>query len=315
MAFEKDTIKMQKPKKQKSPRATLSEIEAAQMSLFELEQKGKFSQYPLNPTSEFPTLLTRLPIFIPGNRSNQKALFDSENAIPFKTSWGEGRRVGPPLTVYDEDTLIAIGRLRQKRLIGRPHNLPTPVPEIYRKGKEPDVNVHVMHLTLSQIQEACGTESGGNNNELRLTSIRRLGTTTLEFTTKTSDKFVSKGTIIKLIDVAWQEYDKNAILYIQFTPIMAEWFDQAYTYIDWNVRQELTETGKAIHRFLSGQPKTYEIHTKKLMTIIGYQRPYAKFMADLRASLTKLEEKQWISSWDITGNGRKIPHKLLLKRG
>lgn len=38
-------------------------------------------------------------------------------------------------------------------------------------------------------------------------SIKRLAATVIEFTAKTADRLTSKGTEIKLIDVAWQEYE------------------------------------------------------------------------------------------------------------
>jgi len=300
------------PKSRGRPR--ISVIDEAQLSLFKMEQKGKFTQVALDPQTEFPTFLTRLPIFVPGRRTKQLERLDEENALPFSTPWGKGRKHGPPLTVYDEDTLIAIGRLRQKRLTGRPHNMPMPVSEIYKENNKDDINVHVLHCMLSDIQAICGTQLGGKNNKLRLTSIKRLCATNIEFDTKTKDKFTGSGTTIKLIDVLWQEYHENAVLYLQFSPIMAAWFEKEYTFLNWDLRRKLSDSGKAIHRFLSSQPKNYEIHTKKLLITIGYLREYRRFMICLRNDLEKLETEGWIKNWKITGNGRKTPHKLCLTR-
>lgn len=295
-------------------RSSSSVIEQSQLSLFELERAGRFTKHPITAQSEYPTFLTRLPIFVPGRRSNQRQLLDAENAIPFKTPWGEGRKHGPPLTVYDEDTLIAIGHLRQNLLIGRPNNLPMPVSELYKTRGEENVHVHVVHCMLSDIQNVCGTSQGGKNNRLRLDSIKRLSSTTIEFNTKTAEKFVGRGTVIKLIDVAWQTYEDNAILFIQFSPVMAAWFEREYTYLNWELRKKLSDTGKALHRFFSSQPKQYEIFTKKLMYTIGYMREYKKFMADLRGTLDRLQIEQWVTNFKIVGSGRRKPHKLVLNR-
>lgn len=295
-------------------RASAAVIEEAQLSLFQLEREGQFTKQPLAPQSEFPTFLTRIPIFVPARRGTQRQLLDEDNALPFATSWGQGRKHGPPLTIYDEDTLIAIGRLRQNLLVGRPRNMPVPVSEVYSRNRDENVRVHVLYCMLSDIQNVCGTSQGGKNNQLRLDSIKRLAATRIEFDTKASDKFVSAGTTVSLIDVAWQEYAENAILYIQFSPVMAAWYEQAYTYIDWNVRRKLTDPGKAIHRFLAGQPKSYEIYAKKLKETIGYPRSYNKFMADLREGLRRLEGEGWLTSWVIEGNGRSHPHKLVIRR-
>jgi hypothetical protein len=167
---------------------------------------------------------------------------------------------------------------------------------------------------LSDIQSVCGTSQGGKNNRLRLDSVKRLAATVIEFSTRTAGKFIGRGTDIKLIDVAWQEYEDNAILYLQFSPVMARWFEREYTFIDWNLRRKLIDTGKALHRFLSGQPKNYEIYTRKLLTTIGYLREYKKFMADLRIALEQLAAEGWITEYRIVGDGRKVPHKLVTKR-
>lgn len=295
-------------------RARMSAIDEVQLNLFKAEHEGDFTSYPIVPSTEHPTFLTRIPIFVPARRSNQRELLDEDNSISFVTSWGRGKKYGPPLTVYDEDTLMAIGRLRSKRLAGQPSNLPVPVSEIYREKAGDNINVHIVCCMLSDIQAECGTAQGGKNNKLRLSSIRRLAATTIELDTKTAEKIVGRGINIKLIDVAWQEFTDNAILYIQFSPIMAKWYEQEYTYINWTLRQKLHDTGKAIHRFLAGQPKIYEIHTAKIMQTINYMRPNKRFTDDLRTTMKTLKEEGWILEWEISGTGRKTPHKLHIIR-
>ena len=50
------------------------------------------------------------------------------------------------------------------------------------------------------------------------------------------------------------------------------------------------------------------------MQTIGYQRSYAYFMSDLRSTMQKLQALGWLDDWDITGTGRKVPHKLTFSR-
>ena len=284
----------------------------AQLKLFELERQGHFTALPLDPQQEFPTILTRLPIFVPSKRSTQRELLDADNALPFETPWGKGKKHGPPLTVFDEDTLIALGRLRQNLLIGHGHRFPMKIAAL--PGGADDLHVHALFCMVSQVQALCSASSGGHNNRLRLDSIRRLTNTRIEFDTATKEKVASKGTSISLIEVAWQNYLDEAVLYVQFSPVMAQWFERAYSYIDWNVRKQLTDTGKALHRFLSGQGKHYSIFAKKLKGTIGYPREYKEFMRDLRACLTQLEDIGWLKRWVIEGNGRATPHKLTIER-
>ncbi len=295
-------------------RAGSSLIQEAQLSLFEQELKGRFTKIRVSPESEFPTFLTRLPLFRPAKRSNQRDFLDEENAMPFVTPWGVGKKHGPPLTVYDEDTLIALGRLRQNCLTGVPHRLPLPIPDHYQSKGKQDVDVHVAQIMISDVQKMCDTELSGQANRMRLNSIKRLAATVIEFDNRTADNRLINGTSVKLIDVAWQYYEENGLLYVQFTPVMASWFENEYSYIDWKVRQKLSDTGKAVHRFLSGQPKKYQIFTKKLMSTIGYVRSHSRFIGDLRKVMDQLENTGWIVNWEIVGTGRSTPRKLLYTR-
>lgn len=297
-------------KKRVKGKSSLSRIEEAQMEFFKLEKEGRFSQHPITPDSRCPTFLTRVPIFIPGHRSTQRDLLDDENSLQFETSWGKGRKFGPPLTTYDEDTLLGIYKLRQKRLIGLPGNFPIPVSDLHKEKGNKDSNVHVIHCMVSDIQGACDCATGGMNNKLRLDSVKRLAATVIEFTSNPSSNFVSRGIDVKLMDISWEEYEENALLYIQLTPIVSAWLDNEYTFIDINIRRNLSETGKALHRFFSSQPKQYKMFTLKLMKTIHYPREYKHFMSNLRSTMNKLIELEWVQSWEITGNGRKEPHLL-----
>ena len=286
-------------------------IEKAQLSLFELEQRGRFTQYPITPSSEFPSILARIPIFVPGLRTSQNKLLDKDNALRFKTPWGTGRKHGPPLSVYEEDTLIALAMLRQKRLIGKGSKLPVPISDILQSGES--VNVDVLFTTLSEIEDLCGNTRSGHNLKARLAAIKRLAGTRLEFERMADDK-VPKGTTISILDVAWEKWDREAVLYIQFSPVMARWLEKAHSFINWNVRMKLTAPGKAIHRFLSSQPKHYQIGVEKLRSTIGYPRDIKYFLRDLRETLRRLEELGWlVDSW-LEGNGRSKPYKLAIQR-
>lgn len=290
-------------------------LEQFQRNLVDRELDGRFEAYPIRPGSEFPTFLTRIPIFLPTKRGRNKQPLDADNALTFATSWGRGRKHGPPLTVYDEDTLIAIARLRKTRLQGQPHHMPIPLSAVQpSQNVNNDVAVHVLSCTLSNVQAMCDDSTGGVNMQLRLASLKRLGATVIELDRQTKDKIGYRGTQFKFLDIAWDVYEKDAVLLIQFSPVMAAWFEHEYTVVDWKVRRELSDTGKALHRFLCSQPKHYAILAAKLMQIIGYQRCYKYFMNDLRAALKKMAELGWLQHWEITGTGRKEPHKLTLSR-
>ncbi len=290
-------------------------IEQFQRNLVDRELDGRFESCSIRPGSEFPTFLTRIPIFLPTKRGRNKQPLDVDNALTFTTSWGRGRKHGPPLTVYDEDTLISLARLRKTRLQGQAHHMPIPLSAVQpSRNANNDIAVHVLTCTLSDIQSLCDDSTGGTNMQLRLASLKRLGATVIELDRQTKDKIGYRGTQFKFLDIAWDVYDKEAVLIIQFSPLMAAWFEHEYTFVDWTVRRELSDTGKALHRFLCSQPKHYSIHAVKLQQTIGYQRSYKYFMNDLRATLNRLAEIGWLEHWEINGTGRKQPHKLVISR-
>ncbi|KAF0190490.1 MAG: hypothetical protein FD165_2658 [Gammaproteobacteria bacterium] len=290
-------------------------IEQFQRNLVHREFDGRFEAYPIRPGSEFPTFLTRIPIFLPTKRGRNKQPLDADNALTFTTSWGRGRKHGPPLTIYDEDTLIALARLRKTRLQGQPQHMPIPLSAVQpSQNINNDIAVHVLSCTLSDVQALCDDSTGGANMQLRLASLKRLGATVIELDRQTKDKIGYRGTQFKFLDIAWDVYERDAMLLIQFSPLMAAWFEHEYTFVDWTVRRELSDTGKALHRFLCSQPKHYSMLTLKLMPTIGYQRSYKHFMDDLRTTMKKMQALGWLDHWEITGTGRKQPHKLTLSR-
>lgn len=314
LVAEADEIRAEKApeRPRRRGRDTRSIIESAQMELLYGEQTGRFVKAPIDPSSEFPTTLTRLPIFVPGRRTSQKALVDDENAMALETAWGKIKKHGPPLTVRDEDTLMALGRLRQDELRGRGGRLPISVQDPLGKGA--DLNVHVLYTTLAEIESLFGTKKSGQAYKARMASIRRLAATRIDVE-RLSGSSVEKGTVFSLFDVAWNRWEEESVLYIQFSPIMTHWFENAFTYMDWNVRMAIaSDVGRAAHRFLSGQPKTYEIGAEKLRQYLLYQRAPKYFVREMRDALQTMQEVGWLKRWSIDGNGRSVPQKIIIER-
>lgn len=282
--------------------------------LLKLEMEGFLVSLPLNPKNEFPTLLTRLPVFRPSRRAHQQKLQDLDNAVAFTTRFGNGKRYGPPLTVRDEDTLIALTRLRSKRLQGRPMDLPIPMQDIYETGKDGRVGVHYVVCTVEQLNRELGLSRGGKNFEYTFQSVKRLAGTRLELNLEAShDRYLGKmtaGRMFSLLEVQWQVYEEQGILIVIFPPLIAQWLEKAYTYIDWGVRQQLTDLGKAIHRFLSSQPKEYRTELQRMADAIGYDGPRKNTRTRFSKALDELVELGWLNEYAWEGSGRNTPTQL-----
>lgn len=296
--------------------STQTRLAAAERDLKRLEGQGFFASYPVKPQNEFPTLLTRLPIFRATRRRRQHKLQDVDNALSFTTPFGDGKRHGPPLTVRDEDTLIALMRLRSKRLYGRPEQLPVPIADIY-EDKAGRVGVHFVVCSIDDVVRQLGLTDGGENYKRTFDSIKRLGATTLELNLKTHERYLGSmktGRMLQLLHVQWQVYERDGLLVILFPPVIAQWLENEYTYLDWRIRMQLDDLGKCLHRFLSGQPKRYQTQALKLADTIGYDGPRKNIKQRVGRSLDKLIELEWLKSYTFTGNGRSVPLSILIER-
>ena len=317
MADEASTQEVAVVKKLRKRRGqtSLRIIEQAQLKLFEGEQRGKYTQFPIDPGSEFPSIFTRVPIFVPAQRGTAKAMLDNDLAMHFETGWGKGRKFGPPLTIYDEDTLLALGALRQQQLHGMGQNMPLKVMNPFDPREETDVQV--LFTTISEIEEFLQNSKGGRGHKKRLASVKRLAAVTIEFSRISDPKLksvIKKRTInTKLIDMTTEELSTESCLYVQFPPVMVRWLRESYIYIDMEIRRQIpSDTGKAIHKHLAGQTN-FNIGAETLRKVTGSQLERPKFMKCLRETLGILEKLGWME-YELEGNGRRIPFKLTGRR-
>ena len=282
---------------------------------------GHIRAYPLHPRNEIPTLLARLPIFPPVQRQRQKTLVDKDNAWVFNTAYGSGRRHGPPLTVRDEDTLIAILRRRDRRLYGESVNLPIPLAPIFSNHDDSAVEVHCVVCTVRELIDELRLAPGGKNFPETIDSVKRLGGTRIEITVNKKDRYFGKfevGTPISLIDVQWKAFEEEGVLFIQIPPLIVHWLEREYTYLNWEVRLKLNDLGKALHRYLSSQmSKRNPRFTGDLAMVaqtIGYAGPKKNLKVRFEDALNRILDTGWIKTFEISGTGRSKPLRLHVER-
>jgi len=295
-------------------------IESTEKSLLVSEQLGLFDSISLTNKDVFPTLLARIPIFMPVTRSKQKELLDDDNYLHFETPFGSGTRSGPLLNIRDEDTMLALDRLRSKQLHGIGSNLPIHVPDqMYNMDESGKTRVDIVICTVTQINEELGLTDGGDNHTETLNSVRRLGNTVIELTTNKTERYLGRckeGGQFKLLDVRWKEYDDNGILFIQFSPVVTEWLTHEFTYINWQVRKGLgrNDTAKALHRFLSSQPNSYSRNMNEVANLIGVRDEKRRIKTKLTNAAELLKKVGWLKDYAFIGTGRKVPYQLVTQR-
>ena len=285
------------------------------------EQLGLFETIPLSKKDVFPTLLARLPIFMPISRSKQKEYLDEDNYLHFSTPFGRGLRSGPLLTTRDEDTLLALERLRSKQIHGNIDNLPIKISNnLYNLDNRGKVRVDIVICTITMINEELGISDGGKNYNETLHSVRRLANTVIELTTNKKERYLSKckeeGGQFKLLDVRWQEFDNEGFIFAQFSPVVTDWLSNEYTYMDWKTRKALgrNETAKALHRFLSTQPASYKRNLNELAECIGLKDEVRRIKPRMRSAVKALEKVGFLKDHEFIGNGRKTPVVLMTER-
>jgi len=291
-------------------RTSEARIRAAARDLMTLGERAGLVEHDFKPGNEFPTPLTRLAIFRPSQRRKQQEIQDADNAVSFDTAFGKGRRLGPPLTTRDEDTLIALMRLRNRRLKGTESKLPANVRDIYQ-SKAGTLEIHRVVCTIDAIINELGLTDSGTNFKNTLASVKRLGAATIELERIQTGDGPIRGGQFKLIDVRWEVYDFHGLVDVVFPPLMAHWLARSYTYIDWQTRLQLSPLGKAIHRFLSGQKHEYTIGLRKLAEIIGYDGRSEHMKTKFRKALDELVAVGWLESHDIRGAGRSVSPWML----
>ncbi len=290
-------------------------VKAAGDKLIQGEQLGLFTALPISDSNSIPTLLARLPIFIPVPASKQAKLLDQDLAYPFKTPFGRGRRFGPPVTIEDEDVLFAMLHLSERRLIGKGTRLPIPLEnDEWLRDKNGNLIVQVTIATVGQINSEIGLSRAGKNYKATLASVKRLGHIGIELETRKKDLYLGNswnGENIRLLDIKWRAYQEEGLIFAQFSPIMVKWLREQATYYNWSIRRQIkSSNGRALHRFLSTQGKYYRAELNYIADAIEWDGDRARLRPRMEAVLVQLRDKLDWCDYKITGTGRSTPFIL-----
>lgn len=300
----------------------------ADNKLLEFTKQLNIKQFDLFPRKEYPTPFTRLPLFSPSQRKKAREAQNITTAdgdfIKLKSTWDKGGvfKSGPALTVFDEDTFIAMLYMRIMGLVGPSSNMPSKrmgarKKEVTTGFETSDVLVHAGHFLVSDIETfVMGKKPPangwpGSNIKRRRDSIERLGATILKFTQPQGlDKY--RGKQLQMITLDWLGDKADACYYFELHPALVSWLNDYKTYIDIGIRRQLTPFGKALHRFLSSQSSnaTYTKRWDDVLEAIGYIGKLSEAKRKATGQLEKLVELNFITAGEITGNGRSSAYTL-----
>ena len=302
--------------------ANQARVAAAAEALDTVARQRGLEQTALCATSEYPTTLTRLPIFPPVTR--ETAIETCKRGwVQLHSAWDGGGvfRSGPALNVYDEDTLLGLMMLRSSRLTGPADHMPTPVRRLDTDDKTPkDERVHVdaVVFTMSQLESTIHGHTpkngwGGRTLARRRQSIEDLSGLQLRFE-KLRDGLRYQRVKISLFDISGFSKERDACYYVQFHPLVSRWLEGYHTFVDFALRRKLSDLGKAIHRFLASQRsnKSYRIKLDAMYEAIGAQDNQRKLRFNTKEQLEIMRNDGWIACFMMTGTGRASPFYLEL---
>lgn len=282
-----------------------------------LRERG-VEQFELFPAAEYPTPLTRLPLFPPVQRSTARELAAAADWIALESRWDGGGvfKAGPALTVYDEDTLFGLMNMRQQGMTGPADRMPIAAPPtVAASGLAPGnpVRVHALYCLVSQLESVIQGHTpprgwGGRAISKRRESMENLAAITLKFQKpKGGDAFHGKP--IQLIFIEYVATAEDACYYVQFHPLVSQWLEEYRTFLDFDIRRQLSPLGKAMHRSLASQRSNH-----------NFSIPLAEFFASIGAfgelrdrkreaipQLDRLKDLNFLEEFTITGTGRRTP--------
>lgn len=300
----------------KNIKGSVEAVEYSKQIAFPLE-----SLLPISKPNEskYPALFTHIPLFEPikdRSKAETKGWDPDKDADIYNADNIEIRRFGPGLTIYDEDTLIAILQLAaQKSLKGTRSAISKALNDISLSGDSEAVEeVYLGVVTAFKINEYLQRGTGGEQLRHCQESIDRLAVTVLMIY---SEEFQKKGNTNFFRYV--RDYSADGDVYIKIEPDMVRLLKD-YTRVDLTVRRHLSDVGKSVHRFLSGQGNEYSVEIATLMSRLRYQGPLKEFNRALmgrkgeEGQLDMLVRCKWLESWEVTGTGRKSPFVLHTKR-
>ena len=302
-------------KKKRSKQIGRKLVQEADDKLIQAEQLGLFTSIPITNKNSIPTLLARLPIFIPVPAAKQLKLMDKDMAYPFNTPFGRGRRFGPPVTIEDEDILFAMLKLSERQLIGEGTKLPVPLNDTnWLKDKDGNLTVQVMTSTIGRINAEIGLSRSGNNYHATLASVKRLCHVGIELETRKTDLYLGdswNGENIRLVDVKWRAFEEDGLIFAQFSPIIVKWLKEQATFYNWSIRRKIkSANGKALHRFLSTQGKHYRAELNYIADAIEWDGQRHRIRPRMEAVLKQLRDEHEWCDFEITGTGRSTPFIL-----
>lgn len=281
-------------------------------------------------SSHYPSIFGLTSMFLPvkDRKKGDTTTWGKTGGEFYQAADFKIQRLGPGLSTYDEDTLIAILQLSaEMRIVGEEEEvrdsflpgLPRSKSDVGAFNSEFQNNYFVGTITPYKINKYFGHGTSGPDLAKTLESMLRLQQTTLTIT-KRGSKRIADTHFFSLI----RDENEEAPVTVVIDPIMAGML-QDFVVMDLSLRRKLTPIGKGVYRYLEASGRV-SIPILELMQKIGSTSSVAEFNrallgrkptkknAGTQGELKVLLDSGWLTSYEITGTGRNTPFVLNIKR-
>jgi hypothetical protein len=280
-------------------------------------------------SSHYPSIFGLTSMFLPvkDRKKGDTSGWGSTAGVLYKAGDFTILRIGPGLSTYDEDTLIAILQLSQERqIIGSEEDVrENLLPNLLQSKSDAgflasSTNFYfVGTITPYKINKYFGRETSGSGLADCNESMVRLSQIKLTITKKGSSK-IADTHFFSLI----RDEDVNKPITVVIDPIMASLL-QDFVVVDLTLRRKLTPIGKSVYRYLQASG-VKAIPVVDLMEKIGTSLAIADFNRALlgrkptknspgtQGELNVLQEAGWLKAYSISGTGRNTPFILNVTR-
>lgn len=250
--------------------------------------------------SFLPTELCRTSLFFPiEKKALQSGKRVVEKRVIIETAWGKLIAIGPTLTVYDEDVLLATLHTIKENL---PKNS-----EYYRyKGK------------MSTILKALNLSDGKENYDRIKDSLTMMSVMAFEFI-RFNEEGKKKSTTVVAMPIVqkayWEEDDRE--LDVIINPYFYQMYEKKdITLINLDYRAKIkSQIGKALYRFLQSHKDewTGKISTLATTLNINPELPNKKIKERIKDAINELKKLKLISVKSSIIEGNLVTLKKLKK--
>lgn len=220
----------------------------------------------------YPADLGRLPLFLPVKKREFTPRV-------LHTSWGKITLEGKTLTMFDEDIFITLANMGIKRKIALDYG--------------DSFETIVYQGNLYNIAKNAGKIPGRNTYRMIISSLKALHSIKIKIE---ADGYKHYDSLLYSFTTRENDPEQKTPIKIVMNAKIAKAFDKI-RHLDMDIRAQLSEIGKALHRFLSCHSLTSRFKLETLKASVAPELRNNNFKSYILRETSKLKELGFLESF------------------